>query len=97
MGNLYGSRISKNGKWLNLQVKTKIGEKEYLVTCPVHISEDEDEDTGKKPYAVIEKACDVNGNHYPVGKALIAGIPIYENAKSNAEEPIKPSEDDCPF
>ena len=96
LGNIYGSRISKNGNWLNLLIVTHVGGQEVRITCPVRILKEIDEDTGKKPHAVIEMACDVNGNKYPVGKALIAGLPIYEDKKPT-EAQAKAEDSDLPF
>ena len=94
IGNIYGSRISKSGKWLNLLIVTHIHGEEVRITCPVRILQDEDED--KKPHAVIETACDANGSHYGTGKALIAGIPIYEDKKPS-EEQAAAEDSDLPF
>lgn len=92
LGNIYGSRLSKNGKWLNLIITTEINGEKGFITCPVRISKDDDEDTGKKPYAIIEMACDVTGRHYPVGKAIISNLPLYEDRKPDKEEKGDPNE-----
>lgn len=96
LGNIYGSRISKNGNWLNLLIVTHVGGQEVRITCPVRISKDEDEDKGKKPYAIIEMACDAAGNHYPVGKAMIANLPLYEDKKPT-EAQAAAEDSDLPF
>lgn len=96
LGNIYGSRISKNGKWLNLLIVTHVGGQEVRITCPVRILEDMDEDTGKKPHAIVEMGCDSNGNRYSTGKALIANISIYEDKKPT-EEQAAAEDSDLPF
>lgn len=85
LGNIYGSRISKNGKWLNLIIKATIEGKETFITCPVRLSDD-----GKHPFA-----CDEAFN----GVMAIHNIPLYQDKKP--EEPKKEDkpvlDDECPF
>lgn len=51
MGNVYGSYISKNGKWLNVTITTTINGEIYRITAPVHIGEGE----SGKPFAIVEQ------------------------------------------
>lgn len=96
LGNIYGSRISKNGNWLNLLIVTNINGQEVRITCPVRILKDMDEDTGKKPHAIVETGCDSKGGRYSFGKALIANVPIYEDKKPT-EEQANAEDSDLPF
>ena len=72
LGNIYGSRLSKNGKWLNLTITAEINGEKVFITCPVHIA---DGHLQNKAYAVIVE-----------GKATIADIPVYEDSKPKPEE-----------
>lgn len=85
LGNIYGSRISKNGNWLNLIIVTTIKGEVTYITCPVRITKDYDEQGGKKPYAKLETARDATGLGY-IEKAVIANLPVYEDRKE-AEQP----------
>lgn len=88
LGHIYGSRVSKNGRWLNLQVVCKIGEQEYRITCPVKIIDDPSDALDEaKPFARVESAL----GKYTI--ANIVNIPIY------AETPKKKEEEnfDLPF
>lgn len=85
LGNIYGTRISKNGNWLNLLIVTHINGQEVRITCPVRILKDMDE-APKKPHAIIEMECDVNGIHHPNGNAMILGLPVYEDKKPTEEQ-----------
>lgn len=90
LGNIYGSRVSKNGNWLNLIIVTTINGELMHITCPVRM--EENGVTGK-PYARVEMACDTKGKHY-ADKAVIADLPIYEDRK----EDERPKVDlDLPF
>lgn len=85
LGNIYGSRISKNGNWLNLSIITHIEGKEVYITCPVRINNT----LSGKPYARVEE-----------GKAAIYEIKVYEDVKQSQEQqqeqqPI--ADDDIPF
>lgn len=77
LGNIYGSRVSKNGKWLNLLIVSNINGQEVRITCPVRL---EDNAVTGKPYARVEMACTSSGVHY-ADKAVIADLPIYEDRK----------------
>lgn len=73
LGNIYGSRISKNGNWLNLIIVTTIKGEVTYITCPVRI-----EEISEKPHAQVS-----------AGKerfATIYGLRIYEDRKE-AEQP----------
>ena len=95
LGNIYGTRVSKNGKWLNLLVAIRVGEQEELITCPVRISTEYDDVCGKKPYARIEKACTAEGVEYN-DKAVIANLPVYEYKKPT-EKQAAVKDGDLPF
>ena len=82
IGNIYGSRISKNGKWLNLLIVSHIGGKEVRITCPVRLPANADE---HKPVAVFEN-----------GHASISNIPVYEDRKPS-EEQAAGEDSDLPF
>lgn len=70
LGNIYGSRVSKNGNWLNLLIITTHNGEKIKITCPVRIAYDEN-----KPHA------NVDGNH-----AIIENIPVYEDASPSKRE-----------
>ena len=74
LGNFYGSRVSKNGAWLNLQIVTHINGQEWIITCPVKIAKSLDENHNGKPFAAVG-----------VGKADIMGIKVYEEKKPEAQ------------
>ncbi len=83
LGNIYGSRISKNGKWLNLLIVTHVGGQEVRITCPVRITE-----TSEKPHAEIgtgTQRC-----------ATIYGVKVYEDNKPT-EEQAAAEDSDLPF
>lgn len=82
LGRIYGARISKNGKWLNLIIRVGDGENLLFVTCPVRIEEAVEP---TKPFALISnnERCD------------IYNIPLYE--KKEPEKPKEPKADDLPF
>lgn len=94
LGNIYGSRISKNGKWLNLLIVTHVGGQEVRITCPVRLADEYDEVGGKKPYARLEKACTAAGVEYN-DKAVIANLPVYEDKKPSEAQATE--EIDLPF
>lgn len=82
VGNIYGSRISNTGRWLNLIVATKIDGKEVRITCPVKIVE-----VSEKPHAIMGLT----------GKtATIYAIPVYDDVKPK-EEPVKIEYGEMPF
>ena len=95
LGNVYGSRVSKNGKWLNLLIVTHTDGKEVRITCPIRIAEDEDDFPIDKPRAVIEKACDADGFQYS-DKARIVNIRVYEDKKPT-EAQAAAEDSDLPF
>lgn len=83
LGSIYGSRISKNGKWLNLTIVTEVnGEKRFIV-CPVRLTDDL-----KHPFAFTEH--DAEG----ATRATICHIAVYEDSTPKQEEP---ADEDIPF
>ena len=70
LGNIYGSRVSKNGNWLNLLIITAHNGEKIKITCPVRIAYEEN-----KPHA------NVDGNH-----AIIENIPVYEDVSTSKRE-----------
>jgi len=92
LGNIYGSRVSKNGKWFNLLIVTHIDGREVRITCPVRLEENAVEG---KPYARVEMACTSEGDHY-ADKGVIANVPVYEDRKPT-EEQAKAEDSDLPF
>lgn len=86
VGNIYGSRVSKNGKWLNLIIAFKMNGEEMKITCPVKIDETED-----KPFAIIKEISEDG-----LKRAAICGVKVYEDRKEppKQEEPLS---DDLPF
>ena len=91
LGHIYGSRISKNGKWLNLIVTTIHNGENIRVTCPVRLSDYDDNDG--KPIAALVMAARPNGERYPTGKVNILGVPVYEDVKPKQEQEVG----DLPF
>ena len=85
LGNIYGSRISKNGKWLNLLIVTHVGGQEVRITCPVRMNDDY-----KHAYAFTE--LDAEG----ATRASICHIPVYEDWKPT-EEQAAAEDSDLPF
>ena len=84
LGNIYGSRISKNGNWLNLLIVTHIGGQEVRITCPIRIAEEYD-GSNKKPVAQIG-----------LKSASIYDIPVYEDRKPT-EAQAAAEDSDLPF
>lgn len=85
LGNIYGSRISKNGKWLNLLIVTHVGGQEVRITCPVRMDENK---VDGKPHAEIgagTQRC-----------ASICGVKVYEDKKPT-EAQAKAEDSDLPF
>lgn len=95
LGNIYGSRVSKNGNWLNLLIVTHLGEQEVRITCPVRLAKEYDDVGGKKPYARLEKGCTADGVEY-IDKAVIANLPVYEDRKPT-EAQAAAEDSDLPF
>lgn len=83
LGSIYGSRISKNGKWLNLTIVTEINGEKHFIVCPVRMEED-----FKHPFAFTE--LDSEGATH----AKICYIPVYEDSKPKQEDPAG---EDIPF
>lgn len=83
LGNIYGSRISKNGNWLNLLIVTHVGGQEVRITCPVRITE-----TSEKPHAEIGTGTQ--------RRATIYGVKVYEDNKPT-EEQAAAEDSDLPF
>lgn len=67
LGRIYGSRISKSGKYLNLIIVATIEGKEVKITCPVKLERGNDE---SKPFAALE-SCN--------GKGKIYNLPVFED------------------
>lgn len=95
LGHLYGSRISKNGKWLNLSIVTNFNGQNIYITCPVRISEDEDDNGNGNPCASLIMAQKANGERY-AESASIDNIPVYADTKKKKEETPQQA-DDLPF
>ena len=85
LGNIYGSRVSKNGKWLNLLIVTHANGQEVRITCPVRIAE-----TSDKPHAEIDADTDTQR------RASIYGIKVFEDRKPT-EAQAKAEDCDLPF
>lgn len=75
LGNIYGSRISKNGNWLNLIIVTTIKGEVTYITCPVRI-----EEISEKPHAQIGGS--------PQQYATIYGIKVYEDRKEDEQPKV---------
>ena len=73
LGRIYGSRISKSGKYLNLIIAAAIEGKEIKITCPVRIVEDYD-GSNNKPVAQIG-----------MKSASIYDVPVFEDSKPKQE------------
>lgn len=99
VGHIYGARISKSGKWLNLTITTDVNGGKFFITCPVKIEDDYDDIAGaEKPYARLEWTCDSEGNR-SIDKARVCNLRVYEDSKPKQEE-AKADEakaDDLPF
>ena len=89
LGNIYGSRLSKNKKWLNLLIVTHIDGKEVKITCPVRIDETQD-----KPFALIKEFEDADNEQ--VKRASVLNIKVYEDKKPTEEQATAESVD-LPF
>lgn len=95
LGHLYGSRISKNGKWLNLSIVTTINGQTIYITCPIRMEENREDgkpfaqfhyksSTELKPAAELDKT-----------KAMLLYIPVYEDRKPTEAQAAGNS--DLPF
>lgn len=94
LGSIYGSYISRNGKWLNLMIVTNVNGVKSFVCVPVKIEEDYDDIAGaEKPYAWLEWLCDGEGKR-SIDKASVCNLRVYEGSKPKQEEP---ADDDIPF
>lgn len=90
LGNIYGSRVSKNGKWLNLLIVTHVDGKETRITCPVRLESaaDNPDEPRIKP---IASTYTENGR-----RARILNIPVYEDKKPTDEQATR-EDCDLPF
>ena len=86
LGNIYGSRISKNGKWLNLLIVTHVDGKETRITCPVKIGFPLEQMEDKK-CALVDKA---------KSQATICYIPLYSDVKPSKAQ-AEAEDCDLPF
>lgn len=84
LGHIYGSRISKNGNWLNLLIVSNINGQEVRLTCPVRLEHCKDEN---KPFACLESCNDT---------AKIYNLPIYTDKKPS-EAQAAAEDDGLPF
>lgn len=92
IGRIYGSRISRNGKWLNLIIA--IDKEKFNV--PISLEIPYEDSKSHKPYASIEKGSKSDGTKVLYNKAVIYGIPIYMD--ETKEETPKPSfSEEFPF
>lgn len=96
LGNIYGSRVSKNGKWLNLLIVTHVDGKEIRITCPIrHGSENM---VKGKPLAITgiaensDRACGVD----TALRADILYIPVYDDVKPSKAQ-AEAEDCDLPF
>lgn len=71
VGHIYGARISKSGKWLNLTITSDVNGGKFFITCPVRMPCNAD---ATKPVAAVDET-----------RATISGIPVYEDAKQDDE------------
>lgn len=76
--NIYGSRISKNGKWLNLTIVTHVNDKDVFITCPIRLCE-----LGN-PIDKVHAEISTDGK-----SASIYGVKVYTEKK-----PEEPKQDD---
>ena len=92
IGRIYGSRISRNGKWLNLIIA--IDKEKFNV--PISLEIHDEEGKSHKPYASVEKGSKSDGAKVQYNKAVIYAIPIYMD--DTKEETPKPSfSEEFPF
>ena len=83
-GHVYGCRLSKNGKWLNLTIATKEDGEELRICVPICL-----EERDGKPNARIDED----------GYAVIENLKVFKDEKPKAEEKKEEPEDpyDGPF
>ena len=93
LGNIYGSRISKNGKWLNLLIVSHIDGREVRITCPVRFEENK---VDGKPIAKFHFGEHPLKGELDKSKAMILYIPVYEDRKPN-EAQAAAEDSDLPF
>ena len=93
LGNIYGSRISKNGKWLNLLIVSHIDGREVRITCPVRMEENK---LDGKPIAKFHLGEHPLNGELDKTKAMILYIPVYEDRKPN-EAQAAAEDSDLPF
>lgn len=92
LGNIYGSRISKNGKWLNLLIITHVDGKETRITCPVRLGEKNAIEG--KPYAKFH--CAKLATEIDKSKAMLLYIPVYDDVKPSKAQ-AEAEDCDLPF
>ena len=93
LGNIYGSRISKNGKWLNLLIVTHVGGQEVRITCPVRMEENK---VDNKPFAKFHLGDNPLNGEVDKSKAMLLYIPVYEDKKPT-EAQAAAEDSDLPF
>lgn len=74
LGHIYGARVSKSGKWLNLTIAAEINGEKYFITCPVKMGAPYE---GDKPVATI-----LSGD----GCAMISQLRVFTDEKPKQEE-----------
>lgn len=77
LGRIYGSRISKSGKYLNLIVKAEFNGQDVYITCPVPLDDKKD-----KPRAEVGS----------MGHAAIYRIPVFADKATKKQEEKKPED-----
>lgn len=92
LGKIYGSRISKSGKYLNLLIVSTINGKDCLITVPVAMYE-QNNDGGKPSAKYHLKALGV----YDESKAMITYIPVYKDKAKAEEQTLDINNDELPF
>lgn len=103
LGHIYGSRISKNGKWLNLIISTNINGENWRITCPVRMEENQTDGKPFSKFHLKSNAEIVSTMELDKSKAMILYIPVYEDAKpkqqapANADNPFAKADGELPF
>lgn len=86
LGRIYGSRLSKNGKWLNVIVAVNIKGEDVKLTIPVSL-----EQRDGKPHAELGT----------MGYAVLYGIRVFEEAvkqqTDTMEAPLFREAEELPF
>ena len=93
LGNIYGSRVSKNGNWLNLLIVTHVGGQEVRITCPVRMEENKVEG---KPFAKFHLGEHPLNGELDKTKAMLLYIPVYEDKKPTEAQAVA-EDSDLPF